>query len=191
MLLDELKKMIKEFETVLVKDERFKDDASFKNQVKIIYSKDKKPTNLMAPILLGNLSSINNTDEITKLKNRIKYLEKIENIPCNCEEKTSDSLFETEPLLRIVERIGRDMLNRTSIEEDLQIYFHEMGEDSTKLHAIETDKLVDFFKDTSFKFKKVLASKTDGTRKEIITDKYNDISREDLKKIIDEFKRTH
>jgi hypothetical protein len=95
MLLDELKKMIKEFETVLVKDERFKDDVSFKNQVKIIYSKDKKPTNLMAPILLGNLSSINNTDEITKLKNRIKYLEKIENIPCNCEEQTSDSLFES------------------------------------------------------------------------------------------------
>ena len=69
MLLDELKLMIKEFETVLVKDERFKDDASFKNQVKIIYSKEKKSPNIMAPILLGNLSSVNNTDEITKLKN--------------------------------------------------------------------------------------------------------------------------
>ena len=188
MLLDELKKMIKEFETVLVKDERFKDDASFKNQVKIIYSKDKKPTNIMAPILLGNLSTTNNTDEITKLKNRIKYLEKIENLPCICEAKTSDSLFETEPFLRIVEKIGKDMLNRTSIEEDLQTYFHEMGDDSAKLRAKDTDELADFFINTSFNFKRVLTSKVDGN-KEIITNKYKDISREDLKRIIDEFKK--
>ena len=80
------------------------------------------------------------------------------------------------------------MLNRTSIEEDLKTYFHEMGDDSAKLRAKDTDELADFFINTSFNFKRVLTSKVDGN-KEIITNKYKDISREDLKRIIDEFKK--
>jgi len=189
MLLDELKKMIKEFETVLVKDERFKDDASFKNQVKIIYSKDKKSQNIMGPILLGNLSSSNNTDEITKLKNRIKYLEKVENIPCKCEEKEGDSLFATEPFLGTVKETGKSMLERTTIQEDLQTIFDELG-DSKKLHEMDTNILTDYLRDTSFVYKKEVTSR-DGTKKVINIDKFKSIPREELKRIIEEFKRTH
>ena len=190
MLLDELKKMIKEFETVLIKDERFKDDASFKNQVKIIYSKDKKSQNIMGPILLGNLSSLNNTDEITKLKNRIKYLEKIENIPCKCEEKEGDSLFATEPFLDKVKETGKNMLERTTIQEDLQTVFDEMGDDSARLKAMDSDTLVNYLRDTSFVYKKEVTSR-DGTKKIINIDKFKSITREELKRIVEEFKRTH
>jgi hypothetical protein len=191
MLLDELKLMIKEFETVLVKDERFKDDASFKNQVKIIYSKEKKSPNIMAPILLGNLSSVNNTDEITKLKNRIKYLEKIENMPCKCEEREGDSLFATEPFLDKVKQTGKNMLERTTIQEDLQTVFDEMGDDSIKLHAMNTDDLVDFLRNTSFNYKKEVVSKIDGKKKLISIDKFNSVPRDKLKEIVEEFKRKH
>lgn len=188
MLLDELKKMIKEFETVLVKDVRFKDDASFKNQVKIIYSKDKKSTNIMAPILLGNLSSVNNSDEITKLKNRIKYLEKTENLPCKCEEKEGDSLFATEPFLGKVKETGESMLERTTIQEDLQTIFEELGDNVTKM---DTDKLTDYLIDTSFNYKKEVISKLTGKKTVLNIDKFKSIPREELKRIIEEFKIKH
>jgi hypothetical protein len=92
MLLDELKILIKDFEGILSKDLRFKEDMYFKNQVKIIYGEKEKVKNVFVPLMLANLSKSQEVDEVTKLKDRIKYLEKIENIPeephvcppCNC-----------------------------------------------------------------------------------------------------------
>ena len=100
MLLDELKILIKDFEGILSKDLRFKEDMYFKNQVKIIYGEKEKVKNVFVPLMLANLSKSQEVDEVTKLKDRIKYLEKIETIqeephvcpkvephvcpPCNC-----------------------------------------------------------------------------------------------------------
>jgi hypothetical protein len=81
MLLDELKILIKDFEGILSKDLRFKDDMYFKNQVKIIYGEKEKVKNVFVPLMLANLSNSQEVDEVTKLKDRIKYLEKIETIP--------------------------------------------------------------------------------------------------------------
>lgn len=93
MLLDDLKDLIKDFETVLLKDIRFKEHMQFKNQVKIIYQCDK-PVNQIIPSYditdmvsnLGLLNGNNNkTSEIDKLKDRIKYLEILSD-KCNCDE---------------------------------------------------------------------------------------------------------
>jgi len=81
MLLDDLKILIKDFEGILSKDLRFKEDMYFKNQVKIIYGKKEKIKNVFVPLMLANLSKTTELDENTKLKNRIKYLEKIESMP--------------------------------------------------------------------------------------------------------------
>ena len=43
MILDEIKDLIKELETILVKDNRFKEYINFKNQLKIIYNCKNKP----------------------------------------------------------------------------------------------------------------------------------------------------
>ena len=87
MLLDDLKILIKDFEGILSKDLRFKEDMYFKNQVKIIYSKKEKTKNVFVPLMLANLSKTTEVDENTKLKDRIKYLEKIESMPCACTEQ--------------------------------------------------------------------------------------------------------
>jgi len=93
MLLDDLKDLIKDFETVLSKDSRFKEHMDFKNQVKVIYQCDK-PVNQIIPSyditdMISNLSLLNGnnnkTNEIDKLKDRIKYLEILSN-KCNCDE---------------------------------------------------------------------------------------------------------
>lgn len=81
MLLDELKILIKDFEGILSKDLRFKEDMYFKNQVKIIYGEKEKIKNVFVPLMLANLSKTEPVDEVTKLKDRIKYLEKIESMP--------------------------------------------------------------------------------------------------------------
>jgi len=71
MLLDELKILIKDFETVLSNDTRFKKDMYFKNQVKIIYGHKQEPKNVFIPVIMQP-----NNQEINKLKERIIYLEK-------------------------------------------------------------------------------------------------------------------
>ena len=58
MLLDDLKILIKDFEGILSKDLRFKEDMYFKNQVKIIYSKKEKTKNVFVPLMLANLSNL-------------------------------------------------------------------------------------------------------------------------------------
>ena len=87
MLLDDLKILIKDFEGILSKDLRFKEDMYFKNQVKIIYGEKQKIKNVFVPLMLANLSKTTEVDENTKLKDRIKYLEKIESMPCACTEQ--------------------------------------------------------------------------------------------------------
>lgn len=76
MLLDEIKDLIKDFEMVLIKDKRFKEDADFKNQVKTIYNCEKNlnknfaipalPSIDVTPFVLSNLASISKPSEITK-----------------------------------------------------------------------------------------------------------------------------
>ena len=58
MILDELKVLIKDFETVLSKDLRFKKDMYFKNQVKIIYG-TKKINNVLIPMMVNNVGNSN------------------------------------------------------------------------------------------------------------------------------------
>jgi len=81
MLLDDLKSLIKDFEGILSKDLRFKEDMYFKNQVKVIYGQKEKTKNVFVPLMLANLSKTTEVDEKTKLKDRIKYLEKIVSLP--------------------------------------------------------------------------------------------------------------
>ena len=56
MILDELKIIIKDLETILSKDSRFKKEMYFKNQVKIIYG-TKKINNVLIPMMINNIES--------------------------------------------------------------------------------------------------------------------------------------
>jgi len=58
MLLEELKFLIKDFESVLSQDTRFKKDMFFKNQVKIIYG-SKKINNVFIPIMANTYTEKN------------------------------------------------------------------------------------------------------------------------------------
>jgi hypothetical protein len=55
MLLEDLKILIKDFESVLSKDLRFKKDMYFKNQVKIIYIEREKNRNILVPLMLPEM----------------------------------------------------------------------------------------------------------------------------------------
>lgn len=67
MILDEIKDLIKELETILVKDNRFKEYINFKNQLKIIYNCKNKPNKEIyipnsidiTPLVISNLTAIN------------------------------------------------------------------------------------------------------------------------------------
>lgn len=127
MILDELKILIKDFEIVLSKDLRFKNDMDFKNQVKTIYG-TKKPDNILMPT---ELMFIDNA-EIIRLKNKIKYLEKTEPHVCPtvhkcpvcpacpvCKETdyNSGNIPETDKIRRDYEALPRQLTE----EEDLRI----------------------------------------------------------------------
>ena len=59
MILDDIKTLIKDCEKCLIKDERFKKDYKFKNQVKIIYGLKKKETTtqIIVPVPYYNESN--------------------------------------------------------------------------------------------------------------------------------------
>lgn len=67
MILDEIKDLIKELETILVKDNRFKEYINFKNQLKIIYNCKNNPNKEIyipnsidiTPLVISNLTAIN------------------------------------------------------------------------------------------------------------------------------------
>jgi len=67
MILDEIKDLIKELETILVKDNRFKEYINFKNQLKIIYNCKNNPNKQIyipnsidiTPLVISNLTAIN------------------------------------------------------------------------------------------------------------------------------------
>lgn len=75
MLLDDLKILIKDFETVLSKDLRFKNDMYFKNQVKIIYGSKQETKTLYVPYI------VENNEVVNKLQNKIKSLENNKECP--------------------------------------------------------------------------------------------------------------
>lgn len=135
MLLDELKILIKDFEGILSKDLRFKEDMYFKNQVKIIYGEKEKVKNVFVPLMLANLSKSQEVDEVTKLKDRIKYLEKIENIqekplvcpPCNCPkvepQYETGELPESDTIRRNYNQVTRHIETTSSEEDDLNTVY--------------------------------------------------------------------
>jgi|LakMenEpi03Aug12_release.lakeMendotaPanAssembly.Ray.scaffolds.fasta_scaffold360107_2 hypothetical protein len=67
MILDEIKDLIKQLETILVKDNRFKEYINFKNQLKIIYNCKNNPNKEIyipnsidiTPLVISNLTAIN------------------------------------------------------------------------------------------------------------------------------------
>ena len=70
MILDDIKSLIKDFETCLIKEERFKKDYKFKSQVKTIYSCNKSaPNQIIVPVPYysgNNGNTCTNTDNSTK-----------------------------------------------------------------------------------------------------------------------------
>jgi len=125
MLLDNLKNLIKDFEVVLSKDIRFKEDMYFKNQIKIIYSHGEKTKNVFVPLMLANLNKTTEIDEVTKLKDRITYLEKVESLPeevsvcppCNCSQYEQGKLPNSTTVRKNYNDVTR-RIETTSSEED-------------------------------------------------------------------------
>lgn len=71
MILYEIKDLIKELETILIKDKRFKEVSNFKNQVKIIYNyKNNLNKNFPIPQLpnidITHLIALGKPQEVTK-----------------------------------------------------------------------------------------------------------------------------
>ena len=66
MILDNIKDLIKDMESVLIKDDRFKEDIHFKNMVKTIYSSNstklnsiyQMPSYDITPIILSRISEL-------------------------------------------------------------------------------------------------------------------------------------
>ena len=66
MILDNIKELIKDMETILIKDERFKEDMYFKNMVKTIYNNNNNHqmgSYDITPIILSNLSKLGKSTE--------------------------------------------------------------------------------------------------------------------------------
>ena len=60
MILDELKIIINDMETILLKDQRFKQDAYFKSMIREIYAKKYiKTPPMYVPININNLANLN------------------------------------------------------------------------------------------------------------------------------------
>jgi hypothetical protein len=118
MLLEDLKILIKDFEGVLSKDIRFKEDMYFKNQVKIIYGQKEKIKNVMVPLLLANLSNTKEVDEMTRLKNRIKYLEKVESMPCSCSHYEHGTLPDSDEITKAYNSVTAKILTTASEDDD-------------------------------------------------------------------------
>lgn len=103
MLLYEIKDLIKELETILIKDKRFKEVSNFKNQVKIIYNyKNNLNKNFPIPQLpnidITHLIALGKPQEIIK-KSPIIPLSMPSNLSNNannqCDTVSSDKYINT------------------------------------------------------------------------------------------------
>ena len=75
MILDNIKELIKDIESILIKDDRFKEDVYFKKMIKTIYTSDKNNNNPIisydiTPIVLSNLSKLGKNNETYKCKDK-------------------------------------------------------------------------------------------------------------------------
>ena len=117
MLLDDLKVLIKDFENVLLKDPRFKNDMFFKNQVKIIYDCEKrKINNVFVPMPIDNKDQLN---EINKLKQKIVSLEN----SCKCGSYEKGELPDTDKLTSDYRDVADRSRETATSEDDLRTLF--------------------------------------------------------------------
>ena len=117
MLLDDLKILIKDFENVLLKDPRFKNDMFFKNQVKIIYDCEKKKiNNVFVPMPIDNKDQ---TKEINKLKQKIVSLEN----SCKCGSYEKGELPDTDKLTSDYRDVADRSRETATSEDDLRTLF--------------------------------------------------------------------
>ncbi len=108
MILDEIKDLIKELETILVKDKRFKECIDFKNQVKIIYNCENN-LNKNFPIpqftsvdvtpLLSNLTLLGKTTDLTKTSSSDGFTTE------DCEKVISELKLSIKKLLDEIDRL--------------------------------------------------------------------------------------
>ena len=103
MLLYEIKDLIKELETILIKDKRFKEVSNFKNQVKIIYNYKNNlnknfPISQLPNIDITHLIALGKPQEIIK-KGPIIPLSMPSNLSNNtnnqCDTVSSDKYINT------------------------------------------------------------------------------------------------
>ena len=88
MILDEIKSLIKDFEDILIKDARFKNDYKFKSQVKMIYKLGEKE-NIFIPVPIG-FSGSTGEKPVERLVERLvekpveKVIYKTIEVPAKC-----------------------------------------------------------------------------------------------------------
>lgn len=111
MILDDLKDLIKEMEDVLIKDPRFREEADFKNQVKVIYNCEKvksfvqMPTYDVTHIVMSNLQYLGNN---IKNKKETKKETKHECKCPTCEKLKIDGVdVNIEDLMLLIEELLR------------------------------------------------------------------------------------
>jgi hypothetical protein len=136
MILDEIKDLIKELETILVKDKRFKECLDFKNQVKIIYNYENNlnknfpiPGNIglqlpsvdITPLVVSNLMVLSKPQELTKPSSDNLTAE-------DCKEALKEYKLSIERLLIEVDRahkaglnVTKDMISPEKISELLDL----------------------------------------------------------------------
>jgi len=108
-MLEDLKSLIKDFEEVLIKDERFKNDYKFKSQVRIIYGL-RKVENVFVPFPVGTGEQYGKNIVLDSLQqSRDRIVEKRVEVPVDrIVEVPVDRIVEKRvevPVDRIVEKI--------------------------------------------------------------------------------------
>jgi len=104
MILEDIKSLIKDFEEVLIKDERFKNDYKFKSQVRIIYGL-RKVENVFVPFPVGTGEQYGKNIVLDSLQqSRDRIVEKRVEVPVDrIVEKIVEKRIEV-PVDRIVEK---------------------------------------------------------------------------------------
>ena len=116
MILNEIKDLIKELEKILIKDKRFKNSYSFKNQLKIIYScknnlNISQLPNIDITPFISNLITLNKPLEISKQS-------KNNQLPDDCKEALKKLIDKIDELYQ--SSVGLDskkLLTKESISE--------------------------------------------------------------------------
>lgn len=164
MILDDIKSLIKDFETCLIKEERFKKDYKFKSQVKTIYScNESAPNQIIVPVPYysgNNGNTCTNTDNSTKGINTSRTEVTTVSVgkdtpPSYSEGKLRDFEREEEELRKLGKRfdnlkgyspeelvtIGRQ--KAASVREEVEAFFKEQAERVGKSYKIGTKLRVD------------------------------------------------